>query len=550
MAHQALYRKYRPLNFDDVVEQAHVVNTLRNIVLSGKIAHAYLFSGTRGTGKTTMAKIFARAVNCLQPINGNPCNTCTVCHGILDGTVLDVIEIDAASNNSVDNVRGIIDEVGYTPTQARIKVYIIDEVHMLSTGAFNALLKTLEEPPKHVMFILATTEPHKLPATVLSRCQRFDFRRISVGGIVQRLMKIAEEAGVNLTQDALEFIGSLAEGALRDGISILDQCIATGKNPLVLEDIHEIVGIAPNKLILDTADFLIERNGKAAVEAIDLLITDGKDPGQFLQGLVQLFRDILVYQTVNSLDPLHSMSGEDRMRIPALASKTSPAEALAVVRELSELEAGIRWSSSPRILLEMTFLRICTREITRDKDDLSYKLNLLEERIRKLEQGIPVRNADASFERVAVKTNESTPELKPADKEKRTVRPVNKTGPEKTQLLNAKDFKKWEDVMADLKKGGHMVILSYLFDSRAVWKDENTIWIILPEGDVHKEQLLNKSRSIDIITDVIRQCTGKKLKVELYKTGTKEKTQPEDEIQERILNFAKKTGLEVDIVDS
>ena len=384
MAHQALYRKYRPLNFDDVVEQAHVVNTLRNIVLSGKIAHAYLFSGTRGTGKTTMAKIFARAVNCLQPINGNPCNTCTVCHGILDGTVLDVIEIDAASNNSVDNVRGIIDEVGYTPTQARIKVYIIDEVHMLSTGAFNALLKTLEEPPKHVMFILATTEPHKLPATVLSRCQRFDFRRISVGGIVQRLMKIAEEAGVNLTQDALEFIGSLAEGALRDGISILEQCIATGKNPLVLEDIHEIVGIAPNKLILDTADFLIERNGKAAVEAIDLLITDGKDPGQFLQGLVQLFRDILVYQTVNSLDPLHSMSGEDRMWIPALASKTSPAEALAVVRELSELEAGIRWSSSPRILLEMTFLRICTREITRDKDDLSYKLHLLEERIRML----------------------------------------------------------------------------------------------------------------------------------------------------------------------
>jgi DNA polymerase-3 subunit gamma/tau len=215
MNHQALYRRYRPKTFDDVVEQQHVVTTLKNTVISGKPAHAYLFCGTRGTGKTTMAKILARAVNCLEPEDGNPCNKCEVCTGILSGTILDVIEMDAASNNSVDNVRDIIDEMVYTPSQASYKIYIIDEVHMLSSGAFNALLKTLEEPPEHVLFILATTEPNKLPATVLSRCQRFDFRRISTGGIMERLLLIAKETGINLTDEAAYFLASLAEGALR-----------------------------------------------------------------------------------------------------------------------------------------------------------------------------------------------------------------------------------------------------------------------------------------------------------------------------------------------
>ena len=329
-----------------------------------------------------MAKIFARAVNCLQPRQGNPCNECAVCRGILDGTILDVVEIDAASNNSVDNVRGIIDEVVYTPTHARKKVYIIDEVHMLSAGAFNALLKTLEEPPQHVMFILATTEPHKLPATVLSRCQRFDFRRISPDGIVKRLMYVAHEAGVTLAEEAAYFIASLSEGALRDAISILDQCIATGKNPLLPEDIHEIIGVAPNLLVLETAGFLIDRDAKGAVEAIDRLIADGKEPAQFLQSIIQLFRDILVYKAGSSVEPLLSMTGEDRARIPALAEKLSLTEALMAVRELTDLEAGIRWSSSPRILLEMAFLRICEREMSRDEDKLADRIRLLEQRIR------------------------------------------------------------------------------------------------------------------------------------------------------------------------
>lgn len=547
MAHQALYRKYRPLDFDDVIEQQHIVNTLKNIIISGSTTHAYLFSGTRGTGKTTMAKIFARAVNCLQPRQGNPCNQCAICRGILDGTILDVVEIDAASNNSVDNVRGIIDEVVYTPTHTRKKVYIIDEVHMLSAGAFNALLKTLEEPPQHVMFILATTEPHKLPATVLSRCQRFDFRRISPGGIVQRLMFVAREAGITLAEEAAYFIASLSEGALRDGISILDQCIATGKNPLLLEDIHEIIGVAPNLLILDTAGNLIDRSAKEAIEAIDRLIADGKDPGQFLQGMIQLFRDLLVFKAGNSVEPLLSMTGEDRARIPALAGKLSITEALMIVRELSGLESAIRWSSSPRILLEMAFLRICEREMNRDEDKLTDQIKLLEQRIRRLEEGIPAMRASAGTVTAAY-TAAKAPEASTPAVEKQPAVQYNK--PQTTAVASEdKQFTEWDNVMDELKKNRHMTIFSYLSEASAVWKDENTILILLPEEEVYQKQFLSRSENMEIIVRTIRSVTGKDIQAELFKSDKKQKNEPKSEVPENILEFAARSGLKLDIVD-
>ena len=547
MAHQALYRKYRPLDFDDVVEQQHIVNTLKNIVISGNTTHAYLFSGTRGTGKTTMAKIFARAVNCLQPRQGNPCNECQVCRGILDGTILDVVEIDAASNNSVDNVRGIIDEVVYTPTHARKKVYIIDEVHMLSTGAFNALLKTLEEPPQHVLFILATTEPHKLPATVLSRCQRFDFRRISPGGIVQRLMFVAGEAGITLAEEAAYFIASLSEGALRDGISILDQCIATGKNPLLLEDVHEIIGVAPNLLILDTAGNLIDRDAKGAVEAIDRLIAGGKDPGQFLQGMIQLFRDVLVYKAGNSIEPLLSMTGEERARIPALAEKLSMAEALMAVRELSDLENGIRWSSSPRILLEMAFLRICEREMNRDEDKLSDRIKLLEQRIRALEEGIPAGQTPVRPAAAAALTGNAANAAPPAAEKKPAMQPVKPQAV--APAADEKPFLEWGEVMNGLVRNKLMTLFTFLSEARAVWKDENTVWMILPDEDEKRKQFLSRTENIEVVSRMIREITGKNLQAELYKAERKEKKKPKSEVPENILQFAAKNGLPLNIVD-
>ncbi|HQA57033.1 MAG TPA: DNA polymerase III subunit gamma/tau, partial [Acetivibrio sp.] len=272
MAYLALYRKWRPLVFEDVVEQEHVVKTLRNSINTGRIAHAYLFSGTRGTGKTTMAKIFSRAVNCLNPKDGDPCNECEICKGILNGSLLDVIEIDAASNNGVDNVRELRDEVVYTPSKAKYKVYIIDEVHMLSTGAFNALLKTLEEPPSHVIFILATTEPHKLPATILSRCQRFDFRRISVDSIAKRIEYIAGESGVDIKEDASRLIAKLSDGALRDAISILDQCISLGNKELTYEDVLKVVGLVTDTFIVEVVDNIKNQDVGKVLEAVNRLV--------------------------------------------------------------------------------------------------------------------------------------------------------------------------------------------------------------------------------------------------------------------------------------
>ena len=546
MAHQALYRKYRPLDFDDVIEQQHIVNTLKNIVMSEQSAHAYLFSGTRGTGKTTLAKIFARAVNCLQPRQGNPCNQCTVCRCILDGTILDVVEIDAASNNSVDNVRSIIDEVVYTPTHARKKVYIIDEVHMLSTGAFNALLKTLEEPPPHVVFILATTEPHKLPATVLSRCQRFDFRRISADGIVQRLLFVAREAGVTLEKETVYFIASLSEGALRDGISILDQCMATGKNPLKLEDVHEIIGVAPNLLILDTAGDLIERKSKEALESIDQLMAAGKDPAQFLQGMIQLFRDILVYKAGNSVEPLLSMTSEERTRVPVLAEKVSVAETLMVVRELSDLEAGIRWSTSPRILLEMAFLRICERELNRDGDKLLDQLKLLEQRIRKLEEGIPAGYSPASPTTAApipIKAVNVPSHTSPKPASQQTKPRANDA------ILNQEPFQEWDRVIEQLMKYKHLTIFTYLCEAKAVWKDENTIWIVLMDEDLKQREFLSSAENMEIIVRIVRECTGKDLQVQLFKAGKTEKKGSKTEVPDNIIQFAEKAGLKLDIVD-
>ncbi len=570
MSHQALYRQYRPLTFENVVEQQHIVTTLKNTVLSKKIGHAYLFCGTRGTGKTTMAKIFARAVNCLKPTGGNPCNHCEVCEGILNNTILDVYEIDAASNNSVDNVRDIINEVKYAPTRAEYKVYIIDEVHMLSAGAFNALLKTLEEPPVHVLFILATTEPHKLPATVLSRCQRYDFKRISVEGIKGRLLLIAKEAGVSVTEEAARFIASLAEGALRDGISILDQCIATGEKMLDLGSVHEIIGVASGKFIMNTVGFLIERNAKESIDAIDRLFSDGKDPGQFLQRIIQLFRDILVFKTSKSPELLLCMTEEEKKAIPVLSVKLSAEEILAIVRELSELEAGIKWSSSPRVLVEMAFLRICTRELDKDKDTLTDRLHLLEDRIRRLEEG----NSPVSGKQLSepsgyeIKGNsQKIQESVSHDPELQDAEPVILNSRKSEQVCNSdkkqdrknkeaendykgqKSFSEWGRVLEELKNSGRMKLFSSLAEAPAVLMDEDTVGIILPEEEQFTKSVMAKSENIEAVTYAIKRCTGKTLNVRIIHFGKRNRKTEEKEVPDTVLQFARQKGIKLDIVD-
>ena len=302
MGYTALYRKFRPMTFSEMVGQEHITKTLKNQIIANRVGHAYLLSGGRGTGKTSSAKILARAINCLNPKDGEPCNKCEICKGAIDGSLTDIVEMDAASNNSVEDIRSIRDEVNFLPTKAKYRVYIIDEVHMLSTGAFNALLKTLEEPPEHVKFILATTEPQKLPATILSRCQRFDFKRISNENIIKRLEIVTKESNIEITKGALNIIAVLAEGAMRDALSILERCVQDGINKIDEDKVKELVGIPKITYVHNLSKALITYDIEKALASIDEITNEGRDITNFIWEIIKYIKDILVYKTSTKLD--------------------------------------------------------------------------------------------------------------------------------------------------------------------------------------------------------------------------------------------------------
>lgn len=367
MEHIALYRQFRPITFDEVIEQRTTVSALKQAVVSGKISHAYLFCGTRGTGKTSLAKIFSRAINCENNINGNPCNDCPTCKGILNGTLLDVIEIDAASNNSVDNIRRICDEVVFSPSKAKYKVYIIDEVHMLSAGAFNALLKTLEEPPKHAVFILATTEPFRIPATIHSRCQRYDFRRISPEAIASRLEFICKSEHIEASKESLNLIASLADGALRDAVSLLDQAAGVSSNSKVTTDIVEsITGISDSSFMLRMADILISGNYEALLPLCKELSDSGRDLIHFTIDLAGFFRDLLVIRMMPDPTTLVTASNSSLKEMYKVASRTNAETLVAFISYLSNAVSEFKWSPSIRTSFEISLLRLCGRKIKAD----------------------------------------------------------------------------------------------------------------------------------------------------------------------------------------
>jgi DNA polymerase III subunit gamma/tau len=358
MGHKALYREWRPRTFDEIVEQHHVVVSLRQAVRTGHVAHAYLFSGTRGTGKTTMAQIMSRAINCLDPKDGNPCNACAICKGILDGSLLDVIEMDAASNNSVETIRRICDEVVFSPSQARFKVYIIDEAHMLSTGAFNALLKTLEEPPSFAVFILATTEPHRLPATILSRCQRYDFRRIPTESIVTRLEEVGAASGIPVDRDAYFAIAALSDGAMRDAISLLDQCLSSAPERVTKDDVLELAGIVNDAFMGDMAEALAVGDAGAILHLVDRLIMDGRDVVRFASDLAVHFRNIMVCRTTADPSSLVRLPDAALTRMQALAQRMELADVLSILRGLSSLLSDLKWAPDPRTTFEVALIRL------------------------------------------------------------------------------------------------------------------------------------------------------------------------------------------------
>ena len=379
MAYQALYRKWRPMVFDDVVGQDHITTTLKNEILNNKLSHAYLFTGTRGTGKTSTAKIFSRAVNCLNPKGGNPCNECEICKGILSERILDVIEIDAASNTGVDNIRDIIEQTKYATFESKYHVYIIDEVHMLSQGAFNALLKTLEEPTENVVFILATTEIHKVPATIMSRCQRFDFKTINITDIVNRIKYILGEEGIRAEEEALQYVAKLGDGSMRDSLSILDQCLAFKENDLTYSDVVETIGAIDNTFLYEIAEKISKQDAAGAVEIFENCIAQGKNTDYFADALLEVFRSTLLYKISGNI-MYAELKSENTKRI---AEKYTVEKLMYCVNVLTKLLSDIKYSSSAKVYIEMAIIKMATPCLDDSNEAILARISQMEQDLKK-----------------------------------------------------------------------------------------------------------------------------------------------------------------------
>lgn len=385
MSYTALYRKWRPTSFEEVRGQDHIVKTLKNQINSGRIGHAYLFCGTRGTGKTSIAKIFARAVNCEHPVDGSPCGECSMCRQIAEGASLNVVEIDAASNNGVENIRDIREQVQYPPTDGRYRVYIIDEVHMLSIGAFNALLKTLEEPPSYVIFILATTEVHKIPITILSRCQRYDFKRISIDTIAGRLAELTQAEQIDVDDRALRYVARAADGSMRDALSLLDQCVAFHfGEKLTYDNVLEVLGAVDNRVFSKLFQAVLASDTKACICEIEEMIIQGRDLSQLVNDFVWYMRNLLIAKTTDEPGDMLDMSEENLAVLKEEAAGVDTETLMRYIRIFSELSGQLRYASQKRILVEIAFIKLTTPSMEQNLDSILQRITLLEQKMQEM----------------------------------------------------------------------------------------------------------------------------------------------------------------------
>lgn len=532
------------MTFDEVVEQSGVVKILKNTVKNNRIGHAYLFCGTRGTGKTTIAKIFARAVNCEAPQDGNPCNECEVCKGILSGSIMDVMEIDAASNNGVDNVRDIVEEVNYVPALARYKVYIIDEVHMLSTGAFNALLKTLEEPPSHVIFILATTDPNKIPATILSRCQRYDFKRITQESIVSRLETICEANGISWEPEALLYIAQAADGALRDAISILDQCLSMVNKNLNYENVLSILGVIDEEFSAKVVTAIIDRDVPSCLSYINELLAEGKDITRFVSEIMLYFRNMLIIKSVQNTERLVFVTKTVMEIMKSQAERVSQNEIVFFIKEIAAIERELKWSPQKKIVLEVGIIRLCSRTISYDGADLDEKLELLEKRLEeKISAALKgFKRAEASVAKTAPKENFS----KKAKEEKK-----NFSQSEEESVLTGRplDIQDLRDILSELKDRGNMKILSYLKGVRAEYYSENQINLIFSGSSKDiKRQAMMQRENFEVICDVFNKVLQKEYKIKMFNDDENVSGSFDSDEHDNIIDRAKKAGVPLEIL--
>ena len=532
--HQALYRKWRPQTFDDVYGQDHITSVLRYEASTGAFSHAYLFCGSRGTGKTTCAKILAKVVNCHSPINGNPCGKCEACQAIESGAATDVLEMDAASNNGVENIRDIRDEVVYSPSSLRYRVYIIDEVHMLSISAFNALLKTLEEPPEHVIFILATTELQKLPATIISRCQRFDFRRIATTALVDRLTLIAKEEEISLKEDAARLIARLAQGGMRDAISLLELCAGVEKRVSV-ESVQEAVGITGREALLTAVNAVADRNYDVLLEQIANVVRSSKDLAVFWQDLTALWRDMLIIKTTKNAAAYLDLTDYESEQMQASAARFSKESLLFHCRLLEEAYLGMLKSGAvKRIIAELTLVRMCDASLDSSNEALLARVAALEERLSAGEMVAVAPQPVAESVKMAVPTEKIDAE--PPKKEVSSAQPAPWAEPKAGAKRVLHPIRNWMEVVERISRNAPMTA-SFVKGSRAFTTEEGKV--IIRFDNAFAQRMMEEGESRDrlrsAVCTVLRREVGDRDLV-FETVGVREEHSPIDEIIEASQN--------------
>ncbi|MBR2786841.1 MAG: DNA polymerase III subunit gamma/tau [Clostridia bacterium] len=589
MSYTALYRKFRPTKFSEIVGQEHITRTLKNQIIANRVGHAYLLTGGRGTGKTSAAKILARAINCINPQDGEPCNECEICKSAIQGSLTDIVEMDAASNNSVEDIRAIREEVNFLPTVAKYRVYIIDEVHMLSVGAFNALLKTLEEPPKHVKFILATTEPQKLPATILSRCQRFDYKKISPENIKLRLEFICKESKIDITEDALNTISVLAEGAMRDALSILERCVQEGETRIDDDRVKELVGIPKVEYINKIVRNVIECNVDETLKSIDEVINDGKDLNNLIWEIIKYVKDILVFKSSGKLNLYNE---HELIQIKEIADKTSKERLLDIIYSLSELASDLKMTTQKTIMLEVGVMKLCiTGSSNESKNcnmqntpnhgmhsnstntesngenisnptvlnnveqvpnnpnsafantEMAVNSKELEDRIKKLEEKInKVSNlvVNSSYMGVDISSEKATPKRKAVTRNvpNGITNIVTNTAP------TGKKVEGWNKLVNGLKESGKIMLYTNLMNTTATEENDMTVGIVFKNGITpFGRSILDKPESINELSKLVSLEYGKPMQVKYIDAS-------QQEVQEDVASeISKEIGMPVNIIE-
>ncbi|MGL5633483.1 MAG: DNA polymerase III subunit gamma/tau [Sarcina sp.] len=510
MAYKALYREWRPSTFSEIVGQEHITTTLKNQIKNNNAAHAYLFCGTRGTGKTTASKVMAKALNCLDLQDGEPCNKCTMCEKINNGLAIDVTELDAASHNGVDKIREIIDDVQYPPQEARTKVYIMDEVHMLSMGAVNAFLKTLEEPPKNVTFILATTDPQKLPITVLSRCQRFDFKRISKEKVVGRLREIVDSKGVFADNKSLELIARVSDGAMRDALSILDQAISMGNQSIDYNNLVSMLGLVSDEYLYELVDTMISKNIEKAMGVIEKIALSGKDLGLFIKDLITHYRNLLMVKVTKNAEEVLDIADESIERLKAQAAKLRGEAIIRCIRILQESEEGAKFSKQARLYLELSIIKICKVEYDTSKEVLLARINKLEETIRS--GNIVVNQTAGRTANNEVSTSNKQVQTKSKDMTLPEKKIVVSGDLDKSVTIEDAN-KAWRDVLETLKARRAMVIYLSLVPGNVVNCKDGVIYVEFEKDFAGNKLRLQQTETNKIVNTVFSEILGKKVQV-------------------------------------